>query len=294
MDVTISVPGHKPVHTTTEGIERATEALQSKRAGPGPRFAKDHLKAFVERIERLEEEKKALSDIRDIYAEAKSNGFDVKALRQVVKLRKQDVGREEGARGDPRDVPACAGDAVMGFHGPVIRECGAVEPGTLSHNALAHDLAMFLSTPPRGTNRGRLTWENIGFPDYMSIRPDVFSLVATLTRAKWCPITYEVKVSRADFTTELRTAKWRLYLPFSAYVYLACPDGLVSADELPPEMGLIVRRQVTWLTVKKGKRNPHWQLKDRDWMNLCLKGRNPSPMEIYEGRIAARRQEVAA
>ena len=56
------------------------------------RFAKDHLKAFVERVERLEEEKKALSDdIRDVYAEAKANGFDVKALRQVVRLRKQDV-----------------------------------------------------------------------------------------------------------------------------------------------------------------------------------------------------------
>ena len=56
------------------------------------RFAKDHLKAFVERVERLEEEKKALSDdIRDVYAEAKANGFDVKALRSVVRLRKQDV-----------------------------------------------------------------------------------------------------------------------------------------------------------------------------------------------------------
>ena len=56
------------------------------------RFAKDQLKAFVERVERLEEEKKALSDdIRDVYAEAKANGFDVKALRQVVRLRKQDV-----------------------------------------------------------------------------------------------------------------------------------------------------------------------------------------------------------
>ena len=55
------------------------------------RFAKDQLKAFVERIERLEEEKKALSDdIRDVYAEAKGNGYDVKALRTVVRLRKQD------------------------------------------------------------------------------------------------------------------------------------------------------------------------------------------------------------
>ena len=56
------------------------------------RFAKDHLKAFVERVERLEAEKKAISDdIRDVYAEAKGNGFDVKALRTIVRLRKQDA-----------------------------------------------------------------------------------------------------------------------------------------------------------------------------------------------------------
>jgi len=55
------------------------------------RFAKDQLKAFVERIERLEEEKKTISDdIRDVYAESKANGFDVKALRAVIRLRKQE------------------------------------------------------------------------------------------------------------------------------------------------------------------------------------------------------------
>jgi len=49
------------------------------------------LKSLVERIERLEEERAALTaDIREIYAEAKSMGFDVKALRSVVRLRKQD------------------------------------------------------------------------------------------------------------------------------------------------------------------------------------------------------------
>lgn len=53
--------------------------------------AKEQLKAFVERIEKLEEEKKAIADdIRDVYAEAKGNGYDVKALRAVVRLRKQD------------------------------------------------------------------------------------------------------------------------------------------------------------------------------------------------------------
>lgn len=59
---------------------------------PATRFAKDHLKSFVERVERLEEEKKTISDdIRDVYAEAKSSGFDVKALRAVIRLRKQDA-----------------------------------------------------------------------------------------------------------------------------------------------------------------------------------------------------------
>ena len=49
------------------------------------------LRAFVERIERLEEEKAALlADIREVYAEAKGDGFDVKTLRQVVQLRKMD------------------------------------------------------------------------------------------------------------------------------------------------------------------------------------------------------------
>ena len=67
-------------------------ATAAETANTATRFAKDQLKAFVERIERLEEEKKAIADdIRDVYAEAKGNGFDVKALRTIVRLRKQDA-----------------------------------------------------------------------------------------------------------------------------------------------------------------------------------------------------------
>ncbi len=56
------------------------------------KVGKEQLKAFVERVERLEEEKKTISDdIRDVYAEAKANGFDVKTLRVVVRMRKQDA-----------------------------------------------------------------------------------------------------------------------------------------------------------------------------------------------------------
>ena len=51
--------------------------------------ARDQLRSIVERIERLEEEKKAIADdIRDVFAEAKANGFDVKTLREIIKLRK--------------------------------------------------------------------------------------------------------------------------------------------------------------------------------------------------------------
>jgi uncharacterized protein (UPF0335 family) len=55
--------------------------------------AQDQIRAFVERIERMEEEKRAIAeDIREIYAEAKGNGFDIKVLRQIVRIRKQDAG----------------------------------------------------------------------------------------------------------------------------------------------------------------------------------------------------------
>ena len=54
-------------------------------------IAGERLKSFIERIERLEEEKKALAeDIKEVFAEAKGVGFDVKTMRQIVKLRKMD------------------------------------------------------------------------------------------------------------------------------------------------------------------------------------------------------------
>jgi uncharacterized protein (UPF0335 family) len=73
-------------------LARAPAADAATKEEPATRFAKDQLKAIIERIERLEEEKKTISeDIRDVYSEAKGNGYDVKALRTVVRLRKQDA-----------------------------------------------------------------------------------------------------------------------------------------------------------------------------------------------------------
>jgi uncharacterized protein (UPF0335 family) len=54
-------------------------------------IAGDRLKSFIERIERLEEERRALgADLKEVYAEAKGNGFDTKIMRQVIRLRRMD------------------------------------------------------------------------------------------------------------------------------------------------------------------------------------------------------------
>jgi uncharacterized protein (UPF0335 family) len=59
-------------------------------------FAHGQLKSIVERIERLEEEKKAIAgDIKEVYAEAKANGFDTKILRKVISLRKKEATERE-------------------------------------------------------------------------------------------------------------------------------------------------------------------------------------------------------
>jgi uncharacterized protein (UPF0335 family) len=76
-------------------------AKEQEQDAPATRFAKDQLKAFIERVERLEEEKKTISDdIRDVYAEAKGTGFDVKALRTIVRMRKQ----EESERHEQEEI----------------------------------------------------------------------------------------------------------------------------------------------------------------------------------------------
>ena len=60
--------------------------------------AAEQLRLFIERIERLEEEKKGIADdIRDVYAESKSNGFDVKTMRSIVRLRRMEKNARDEA-----------------------------------------------------------------------------------------------------------------------------------------------------------------------------------------------------
>jgi uncharacterized protein (UPF0335 family) len=75
----------------TEGFSPKAAALE----GSGT-VASKQLKSLVERIERLEEEKKAIADdIRDVFAEAKGQGFDTKVMRQVIRLRKKDTAERQ-------------------------------------------------------------------------------------------------------------------------------------------------------------------------------------------------------
>jgi len=73
------------------GIGHNSGEAVSKKTKAGP-ISADRLKSFVERIEKLEEEKSAIGgDIKDVYSEAKGVGYDVKTLRKAVALRKMDA-----------------------------------------------------------------------------------------------------------------------------------------------------------------------------------------------------------
>ena len=69
---------------------------RDERNDTGGALEASQLKLFVERIERLEEEKSTIADdIKDVYAEAKAHGYDTKIMRQVVRIRKQDKSERE-------------------------------------------------------------------------------------------------------------------------------------------------------------------------------------------------------
>jgi uncharacterized protein (UPF0335 family) len=105
-NVTIEFPGQKPIHTTLDGIKRAADRADGRAGGKtsSPQVAKDQLQSIVERIERLEEEKKSIADdIKDVYAEAKGNGYEVKALRRIVRLRRLD-GPQKAAHAEVESI----------------------------------------------------------------------------------------------------------------------------------------------------------------------------------------------
>ena len=91
-DMTLETPDGTKHHFTEEALKAAAEKL----GGSPMRVAREQLKSIVERIERLNEDKKAIADdVKDVYAEAKGNGYDVAALRAIIRLRKQDAAKRQ-------------------------------------------------------------------------------------------------------------------------------------------------------------------------------------------------------
>lgn len=79
-------------------MSEPTIGHNSEPESPATKFSKDQIRSIVERIERLEEEKKTISDdVKDVYLEAKGNGYDVKALRTIVRMRKMDANDRQEA-----------------------------------------------------------------------------------------------------------------------------------------------------------------------------------------------------
>jgi len=138
-----------------------------------------------------------------------------------------------------------------------------------------HDLAGRLAGWLRG--KGRITWENIELPasvgdSVLCVRPDVYSLACTYNEKRINPSVYEVKVSRADFLSDLANVEKRLgYSTLSEYFFHAAPRGLIALDELPAECGLVEEVSEGDFLVSRRAPKRKCAMDAKLFMNLILK-----------------------
>lgn len=140
------------------------------------------------------------------------------------------------------------------------------------HNDMASRLGAWLRA------QGRVTWENIElravFEDAhrAHVRPDVYSLVQTYEEKRLCPCIHEVKVSRADFLSDVANPKKRAsYSQIAEMVYYAAPAGMIKLGEVPDECGLVVEITEGEFEVIKKPKKKAITLTPHHFMNLILK-----------------------
>jgi len=116
---------------------------------------------------------------------------------------------------------------------------------TWQHNELAEDLAIaknsFYLDVPLGSVSLAPYGEGVPRADLVEVKPSY---------TRFCVSIYEIKVSRADFLSDIRTGKWRSYLPRCHRFYFAMPAGMVNINEIPEEAGWIVRGDRGWKMMK--------------------------------------------
>lgn len=123
---------------------------------------------------------------------------------------------------------------------------------TLSHDSLAEDLALSLGVLPYLNVVLGSPW--LAGHGEAPPRADVLGIKPSYTR--FCVAIYEIKVSRADFLSDIRSGKWRSYLPHCHRFYFATLPGVCSKDDIPAEAGWMVRTDKTWTARKAAKTRP--------------------------------------
>lgn len=112
------------------------------------------------------------------------------------------------------------------------------------HDELAQDLGEHLVR-----RTGRRAYLDLQLGPAGSPRPDVFTICHSYQSPE--PLSYEIKISRSDFQSDVGSGKWRKYLNFSTGVFFAVPKGLIARDEIPADCGLIVRFEKVWRVAKR-------------------------------------------
>lgn len=162
--------------------------------------------------------------------------------------------------------------------------------GEHSHNELASNLARWLRS--RSMDRRRMTWENLEFCDnrpnepYIKCRPDVFSMRPVLNVTRSQPWSHEVKISRSDYLSDVRSGKWKNYQRFSCRIYFACPAGLIHPQEIPEGAGLWCFSDGQWQEMKPAPFCKGWQIGPREMMKLIMGRWGTTPEMAYPQAVS--------
>lgn len=168
----------------------------------------------------------------------------------------------------------------------------------LSARRVHHDLGGRLSEYLR--KQGRITWENVEFRNrvkdesinheyWQCVRPDVFSINPSLEPKYFNPCVHEVKVSRADFMSDMaKPKKHEAYAAMSEAVYYVAPEGIIQPAEMPKGYGLLVERSEGEFVLIKRPRKRKIQLQAHHYLNMIIK-----PGQYPPGYRGAEELEIA-
>ncbi|MBP7622419.1 MAG: hypothetical protein KA763_00495 [Xanthomonadales bacterium] len=153
----------------------------------------------------------------------------------------------------------------------------------LSHDALAHSLAAHLA----GYSVPMVVWTDMQMGPAGSARPDVYAIEKTYTAVR--ARVFEIKISRADFLSDVTSGKYLKYNEFAGSITFATPAGLVSKAEVPKGCGLITRSEDgQWRYQKKPTLQATPPLSQSVWLKLVIDGIGRERATIIAGKCEPR------